>query len=227
MFFSGNNLKNNCKQKYLIIYWYYKYITENNGEITMKTTKNVFYYSRKKLGLYLLGNFTLLVLAALFTALIFPDYPVIYYFALATCVLSLFCSVYVFLFPQPVAVVSEQGIKIDRANPIAWQQIKKVNKKSFKNFAWAKEILQIETVKLPKYKYNLMQKLCMHSKFGAFSIPLYAMNDNDARDIERLVSARLNKKSSEKKKSSPKAKTKATNKTKAKGVVKNLKKKAA
>ena len=181
----------------------------------MKTTKNIFYYSRKKLGLYLLGNFSLLLLASLFTILIFPDYPLFYYFALITCIISLLCATYVFVFPQPVVVVSEQGLKIDRANPITWQQIKKVNKLTFGKSLWVKNILQIQTQKMPKYKYNFMQKLCMHSKFGAFSIPLYAMNDNDAKDVERLLSSHLKKKTTETK-SKPVAKKKVVAKAKQK-----------
>ena len=53
-----------------------------------------FYYSRRKIGLYLLLNFGLLALAALFTWSIFPDYAPIYMYALIACGISLLSTLF-------------------------------------------------------------------------------------------------------------------------------------
>ena len=52
---------------------------------------------------------------------------------------------------------------------------------------------------------NLMQKICASSEFGAFSIPLYAMNKADSQEIEKLIKglAKPDKKAPAKDKSKP------------------------
>ena len=49
------------------------------------TRTDVFYYSRRKLALYLLFNLGLLTLALFFTWVIFPQYGLVYSFAVGTC----------------------------------------------------------------------------------------------------------------------------------------------
>lgn len=83
----------------------------------MKATIQTFYYSRKKLGLYLLFNLLLLALAVIFTLTVFPEYPVVYYFAIGSCLLSVISSFIVFIVPLPLAVITPESIKIDRAAP--------------------------------------------------------------------------------------------------------------
>ncbi len=153
----------------------------------MKNTVKKFYYSRKKLGLYLLFNLLLLTLAILFTLTVFPDYPVVYYFAIGSCLLSVMGALTVFLLPLPLAVISEDSIKIDRAEPLPWTSVRSIRKVRLGTGIFSKSILRLTPRSLGSYHLNLMQKISAKSEFGSFSIPLYAMNSKDAQQIEKEI----------------------------------------
>ena len=158
-----------------------------NAEVTMNDDIQTFYYSRKKLGLYLLFNIVLLVLAVFFTLTIFPEYPAVYIFAVSACALSVFGALFVFLVPLPLAVITAKDIKIDRNAPVEWKNIRSVRKVYLGYGPFRKSILRLNPGKLPEYHMNLMQKICANSEFGAFSIPLYAMNQADSKEIEKVI----------------------------------------
>ncbi len=153
----------------------------------MSKSAQVFYYSRRKMGFYLLFNLGLLALAILFTWAIFPYYQPIYYFALITCTLSILGSLFVFLVRLPLAVIDDEGIKIDHDQPLKWSQVKEVEHVEIHYFGAHRAILKITPKRLSNYRRNLMQVITMHSEFGAFSIPLYAMSDKKAKQIEKLI----------------------------------------
>ena len=153
----------------------------------MKNTIRKFYYSRIKLGLYLLFNILLLTLAVLFTLTIFPEYPAVYYFALGSCLLSFLGALIVFIIPLPLATINADSIQIDRNKPLSWKHIESIKKIKLGRGIYTKSILKIKTTNLKNYNYTIMQKISAHSDFGAFSIPLYAMSASDARAIERVV----------------------------------------
>lgn len=170
----------------------------------MAETVQTFYYSRHKLGIYLLFNLGLLALAILFTWSIFPDYQPVYYFALIACTLSIFSSLFVFLVRMPLAVIDSNGIKIDHNQQLKWSQIKSVEPETFKQFGYDRAFLRITPQKIGNYKMSFMQKLVGNSQFGAFSIPLYAMSDKNAKQIEKLIRAHMAKRPAAKSKSSAK-----------------------
>lgn len=176
----------------------------------MKHNTKIFYYSRHKLGLYLLFNFGLLALAILFTWSIFPDYKPIYFFAITTCCLSLLSSLFVFLIRMPLARINEQGIKIDRNNLLPWANIDTVEHLVLNNCFSERCILKITTKNLSDYKMSFMQRIAGKSIYGAFSIPLYAMTEKNAKSIERLIASYLKPQKKELTKSKGKAKTKRT-----------------
>lgn len=153
----------------------------------MKNPTHIFYYSRKKLGLYLVFNIILLSLAVLFTLTIFPDYPAVYYFAVGSCLISVLSALLVFLLPLRLAVITPLSVKIDRAEPLNWSDVSKISKVKLGKGLFAKHILKLDTKKLRGYHMNLMQKITRKSQFGAFSIPLYAMTAESARDIEKII----------------------------------------
>jgi hypothetical protein len=134
-----------------------------------------------------LFNVGLLALAILFTWSIFPDYQFIYYFALTTCGISLAGSVLVLCTRLPVAKLDEVGIKIDHNQILPWSQIQHVDKISERCWLITKDFLKIEPQPLTGYKMTFMQKLSAQSRFGAFSIPLYAMDEHSALQIEKLI----------------------------------------
>lgn len=173
----------------------------------MAETSQTFYYSRRKLGIYLLFNLGLLALAILFTWSIFPDYQPIYYFALIACTLSILSSLFVFLVRMPLAVISSAGIKIDHNQLLKWSQVKSVERDVFKHFGIERLFLRITPQKIAGYKMSFMQKLTGNSQFGPFSIPLYAMSDKNAKQIEKLICSHLTKPAA---KSKPAPKTKTT-----------------
>ncbi len=144
---------------------------------------DVFYYSRKKLVFYLLFNLGLLSLALFFTWVIFPQYEIIYSFALITCLLSVLAIIVAMIIRHPLAVITSSSIKIDFCAPLKWKDIKIAHKEIFGH----KELIIFDVKNLSKYKLNLMQKLIKNSKFSAFSIPLYAMDFRDAEAIERII----------------------------------------
>lgn len=153
----------------------------------MSETQQTFYYSRRKLGIYLLFNLGLLALAVLFTWSIFPDYKPVYYFALITCSLSILSALFVFLIRLPLAVIDSDGIKIDHNQTLKWTQIKSVEPLTLKCFGLERPILRITPQKIDNYHMTLMQKIAGNSQFGSFSIPLYAMNDDKAQKIAKLI----------------------------------------
>lgn len=155
-------------------------------EVIMARPIQTFYYNRTKLGIYLLFNLFLFLLAVFFTLTIFPNYKFVYCFAIGSCVISVICALFVFLVPQKLAIITPLGIKIDRALPIKWNNVVAVKKITLDGL-FAKEILKIYTKPMPKYKYNFMQRLTSKSEFGAFSIPLYAMSEKDINAIEVLI----------------------------------------
>ena len=180
----------------------------------MTENKQIFYYSRDKLGMYLLFNLGLLALALLFTWTVFPDYKPVYYFALITCLLSILSSLYVFLFRMPAVIISDKDIKIDHNKPLKWTQVQKVERVDLKHWGFHKSFLKIIPQKISGYKMSFMQTITEHSQFGAFSVPLYAMDDKDSKKVEKIIHDYVRAQSALK--SAPKTKKKSTAKVKAK-----------
>lgn len=161
-----------------------------NREAAMKKTAPKefrFYYSRKKLILYLLFNLALLILALLFTISIFPEYPLIYHFAIFTTVLSVLSILIVLIVHKPLAVITSQSITIDRCPPLYWRDIISVGTRTIKAGFWKKEIIVFNVRNFKTYKLNLIQKAIKNTDFTAFSIPLYAMDRKEGRLINQTI----------------------------------------
>lgn len=183
-------------------------LKKTKGRTAMKDTIQTFYYSRKKLGLYLLFNILLLALAVIFTLTVFPDYSAVYYFAIGSCLLSVIGALIVFLLPLPLAIISTESIKIDRADPLPWKSIRSVRKVRLGKGLLSKSILRLTPRSLGSYHLNLMQRISAKSEFGSFSIPLYAMTNTDAKKIEKTIREYFSKQNP-----SPKGRTKANRQT--------------
>ncbi len=146
-----------------------------------------FYYSRRKLALYLLFNLFLLVLALLFTISIFPDYPLVYHFAIFTTALSVFSVLIVLLIHKPLAVINSQSITIDRCPPLFWKDVISTGIRTVGTGFWKKDIIVFNVRNFKTYKLNLIQKAIKNSDFTAFSIPLYAMDRKEGRLINQTI----------------------------------------
>lgn len=148
-----------------------------------------FFYSRRKLSLYLLFNLGLLALALCFTYVIFPQYEVVYSFAVVVCVLSVISAAAVLFIRYPLAVINPSSIKIDLCSPLKWKDIQSAKKVSVGHCMGQREIIILKVKDLSKHKLNFMQRLIKNSEYSAFSIPLYAMDDNSAAAIEKLINS--------------------------------------
>lgn len=151
----------------------------------------VFYYSRRKLALYLLFNVTLLLLAVFFTLTIFPEYPEIYYPALLFCAAAVLGCLFVLLVRRPLAVISDESIKIDRARPVLWKDIAAGHLTAVGKGKFQKTIITLTLKENCSYELNLVQKLSAFSDFGAYSIPLYAMDRSEAEKITKELKKHL------------------------------------
>ena len=183
-------------------------LKKTKGRTAMKDTIQTFYYSRKKLGLYLLFNLVLLALSVIFTLTVFPEYPAVYYFAIGSCLLSVIGAFIVFAIPMPLAIITAESIKIDRAAPLPWRSIRSIRKIKIGKGIFCKSILRISPRSLGSYHLNFMQKISAKSEFGSFSIPLYAMTNTDAKKIEKTIREYFSKQNP-----SPKGRTKANRQT--------------
>ena len=134
---------------------------------------DVFYYSRKKLVFYLLFNLGLLSLALFFTWVIFPQYELIYSFALATCALSVLAIVIAMIIRHPLAVISSSSIKIDFCAPLKWKDIKRAHKAVF----GPKELIIFEVKNLSKIQ-----------NFRLFPFPYTQWTSAMRKPLKRLLS---------------------------------------
>lgn len=165
---------------------------------TSSSLMQTFYYSRRKLGLYLLFNCGLLLLALLFTWMIFPDYTPVYRFAIAACTISAISALLALLIRHPLAVITPESIRIDFCQPLKWKDIAAARKITIAKYylgkrEYKRNIIIFDVPDLSKYKLNFMQKLSKNSEFSAFSIPLYAMDDKEAGKIEKLIRRQIKK----------------------------------
>lgn len=145
----------------------------------------IFYYDKRKL-LWLLVFNALLLSSVIFASesgsvnLGFVSLIAI------ICLVSFSASLYVVLFPQKLAVLNEDGIKIDHNFMLKWQDIAVAEKKRVPGLM-KREIILLTPKESAPYSLTLMQRLCKNSHYGAFSIPLYAMSAVDGESIEKAV----------------------------------------
>lgn len=105
--------------------------------------------------------------------------------------LALAAVVFVLIFPQKLAVVTHEGIKIDHNALLNWNDIELAEEK-YTSFISRRPIiaLHLKAEAKDKYKLTFMQNLCKHNVFTPFSIPLYAMAPEDAEAIKNIIKRR-------------------------------------
>lgn len=90
-----------------------------------------------------------------------------------------------------VALLDENGIKIDHCSPLPWKNIKNAEYKTAKCCFQKLPVIILNPKKNIKYHYNFMQKRCAKMDFTAFSIPLYAMTPEDGEKIAALIGKKV------------------------------------
>lgn len=107
--------------------------------------------------------------------------------------LAAFASVvFVLIFPQTLAVITREGIKIDHNSLLKWQDVALAEEKYTSPLTRRAIIaLHLKPAAENSYRLTFMQRLCRHNVFTPFSIPLYAMDAEDAEKIRGLIKKRV------------------------------------
>lgn len=146
-----------------------------------------YFYSRRKLSLYLGFNLLLLFLAFSLAGWLFPDFWPYSQTVILLCLISVVSAAATLLWRRPLAVITSGSITIDFCQPLPWKSVTAARKETVGHLFYKKKILILETGNLENYRYNWIQKAIRNSRFTAFSIPLYAMDTAEARKIYKQI----------------------------------------
>ncbi len=146
----------------------------------------VFYYNQRKLRNWAIASLFIFLISLGFTATTRPEIILVSVIKLIA-LLSTLLAFYVYLRPQELARIDSKGIKIDHGAMLRWSDIQAIEKR--KIGFWGRKILKLKIKAEKKYPLTFMQKISSFSKYGAFSIPLYAMTKEDALAVEEEIGA--------------------------------------
>lgn len=148
-----------------------------------------FYYNRKMLLRW--SVFSLILLAVAFYLPV-PCFELSFYVLFVKLLALCFCLglFYVYMCPQRLAKIDDEGIIIDHNEKLKWADIEKVERFHKKGLC-GRDFIRFKLKKNAKYSLRLAQKLSATSPYGAFSIPLYAMTKKDAAAIEKEIEKHL------------------------------------
>lgn len=141
-----------------------------------------FYYDSQKLQKLVFLN-ALLLVAVIFIGNNCYEHMWFISVIAVLCLISFSASLYVVIFPQRLAQIDDEGIKIDHNAKLKWEDIDKAECKKVKGFLH-REIIFLQVKEGVKYRRSLMQYFSKHSPYGEFSIPLYAMTKEDGNRIK-------------------------------------------
>lgn len=145
----------------------------------------IFYYDRCQLFYAVLLNVFLLgfcICAGHYC----PKYLWVISLITVVCLVSFSASLYVFLFPQKLAIIDDEGIIIDHNAKLLWRDVAEI-KKIWVSGLLGRKIIRFDLKADVSYPLTIMQKISKKSEYGAFSIPLYAMQEEDAAVVEQLI----------------------------------------
>lgn len=161
--------------------------------------EEVFYYERRQIIILTLIYAVIAILVWKLTDIIqyspLVSHPAFVTLMIIVMILSLSALgsvVYVLNFPQTLAVLTKEGIKIDHNELLKWGDIACVEERETSS-AFHRSILALITKPNCKYCLTFMQRLCRYNVFTPFSIPLYAMSPNDAEKIKQLIKQHVKK----------------------------------
>ena len=164
-------------------------------EIITPIKETTFYYDHRQLivllGIYsLIAVFIYIISECLLNCNLFNNWLLLIVLII-TQVLSLLALISIFFvvfFPQKLAVVTNDGIKIDPNQLLKWEDIETAEEK-YTSYISRRPFmaLHLKDGTLSKYRLTFMQKLCKNNVFTPFSIPMYAMRPEDAAHIRELI----------------------------------------
>ena len=149
-----------------------------------------FYYNRKKLRNWAIFSLLLLIVALL---LPFDNFLqlVVATTAKIVALTSALAAFYVYMVPQKLAQIDDEGIIIDHNAKLKWSDVEKLEEVHVKGCCCGRDILRFKLKKGAKYPLRLMQKMSKNYHYGAFSIPLYAMTKQDGEKITKEIKKHL------------------------------------
>lgn len=154
-----------------------------------------FYYDRRQLvvltALYaLLAVFVYIVSDCLLLMMMYDSF-VLLGFLIATQIftlLALASVLFVTIFPQRLAYINKDGIKIDHNEMLRWSDIECAEEKYTSYVSRRPFIaLHLKPGALKNYRLTFMQRLCKKNIFTPFSIPMYAMRPEDSASIRDII----------------------------------------
>lgn len=151
----------------------------------------IIYYHFKKNYTWLILN--ILALAALCSCLFCSlSYAFWWEFQILFCLLifSLLLWIYKYALKQTMAIITDDTIKIDHTNPIAWNDIEIAEERIVNCCGKKRRVIVLIPKKDIDYKYNFLQK--HNGEFTPFCLPLYGiLTPEDEEKIFRLVAHKV------------------------------------
>lgn len=144
-----------------------------------------FYYDHQQLQKLVLFNAIMLCLV-IWAGNCCPEYLGWISVAAVLCLISFSASLYVVIFPQRLALINEEGIKIDHNALLKWEDIDSAEQRRVSG-CLKRDIIFITPKEGVIYRPSLMQRISRRSPYGAFSIPLYAMTADDREAITKAL----------------------------------------
>lgn len=153
----------------------------------------IYYYHFKRLNLWLLFNLVLII-KAIYCIMVHPKimmYPQSY--VILGCIfVSVAAWCYKYLLRHPMALVTDEGIKIDHCEMLKWQYIASTEERVVHCGFQKMKVLVLHPKKDIDYRYNFLQK--HNCGFTAFSIPLYGIiTPQDEQELVALIHKKVKK----------------------------------
>lgn len=154
--------------------------------------QKIFYYKFKPLNLWLIFN--LIFLTGFIFALI--KCPFLQYWwqmkvLLGTLLFSFLVWGWKYLAKHRLAIINNEGIKIDHCQILPWKDIQNAEEKIIRCGLRHYKVLILNPKAGINYHYNFLQK--HNCNFTAFSIPLYnIIRPEDAKEICEIISQKVN-----------------------------------
>lgn len=149
--------------------------------------QKVFYYDFKWFNAWFIFNllFTLLIGSCYIFCPRICFYPQMYVL-LGVMLFSWAVWAYKYLYPQKIAVITEDSIKIDHTAPLRWADIKAAEEREVYCCFKKRKIIALLPRENLHYPYNWLQR--RNTSFTAFSIPLYGLlSAQDEAEITEII----------------------------------------
>ena len=105
-------------------------------------------------------------------------------------IFSLLLWIYKYALKQTMAIITDETIKIDHTNPIAWNDIEIAEERIVNCCGKKRRVIVLIPKKDIDYKYNFLQK--HNGEFTPFCLPLYGiLTPEDEEKIFRLVAHKV------------------------------------